>query len=583
MTGQRDLLVRFAGTAGEGVLTVGELLGGILARGGHHVLCSVRYDAEVRGEKLSMSQVRVGPVPVPSAGDQPDILVCFGKEAVAAHVRELAPGGLLVYDDKAIDEFGDITPFRTTPPPGAAALPLSFLEMAWKKVGRTETKNMVILGTVLGLLGLPAGAAEPLIRERLGRKEGLVAANLAAVALGHAAAPAAASRPLPPGDGRRRAFLTGNQAVALGALAAGCRFFAGYPITPASEIMEEMARHLPRCGGTCLQLEDEMAALGAVLGASFGGAKALTATSGPGLSLMSELLGFGAMAELPAVVVDVQRGGPSTGLPTRPEQSDLHLAVFGAHGDTPRIVLAAHSVAGCFHRTVEAFNLAERCQTPVILLTDQLLGQSRATVELDDTAEIAVESRQRPDAESFSAYRRYRLTASGLSPAALPGDEQGHHLVTGLEHTEAGLPDYTPEVHRTMSGKRLRKIGLITEPGFRLTGADGARRLLVGWGSTCGVLEEAARRLAAEGIEAGVVALERLHPWPPALAAAVAGRSLLCVEMNFAGQLHTLLGASGIAANRLPWEGGPISVASVCAWVRGAVGGAGEGRDVGAV
>lgn len=582
MTGQPDLVIRFAGTAGEGVLTVGDLLGAILARGGRHVLCSVRYDAEVRGDKLSMSQVRVGSAPVRSAGDLPHILVCFGKEAVAAHVPELAPGGLLVYDDKAIDEFGDITPYRAAPPPGAGALPLSFLEIAWKKVGKTETKNMVILGTVLHLLGLPAEAAEPVIRARFGRKEALLAANLAAVALGHGAAPAAASpRPLPPGDGRRRVFLAGNQAVALGALAAGCSFFAGYPITPASEIMEALARHLPRCGGTCLQLEDEMAALGAVLGASFGGAKAMTATSGPGLSLMSELVGFAAMAELPAVIVDVQRGGPSTGLPTRPEQADLHQAVFGAHGESPRIVLAAHSVAGCFHRTVEAFNLAERCQTPVILLSDQLLGQSRATVDLDEVAEIAVENRLRPDAEALRAYRRYPVTAAGVSPAALPGDERGHHLVTGLEHTEAGLPDYTPAVHRRMSEKRLRKLALVTEPGFRLAGGDGAPRLLIGWGSTCGVLEEAAERLDAEGIATGVVALERLHPWPAGLAAALAGRALVCVEMNFTGQLHVLLGAYGLAARRVPWEGGAISAAAVCDWVRSAVHEEQGGRDAG--
>jgi 2-oxoglutarate ferredoxin oxidoreductase subunit alpha len=569
MAGDPDLIIRFAGTAGEGVLTVGDLLGRVLARTGHHVLCTVRYDAEVRGEKLSMSQVRGATAPVSSAGDRPAILVGFGREAVEAHLMDLAPGGLLIYDDKAIDEFGDVTAYRTTAPPGCAALPLSFLEMAWKRAGRTEAANMVVLGAVLEILGLPQETAEAVVRERFGSRGKAAEANLKALVLGREAASAAGiSRPLAEGDKRARPFLSGNQAVALGALAAGCRFFAGYPITPASEIMDELARHLPRFGGTVLQLEDEMAALGAVLGASFGGVKAMTSTSGPGLSLMSELINLGAMTEIPAVVVDVQRGGPSTGLPTRPEQSDLQQAVFGVHGESPRVVLAASSVADCFTRTIEAFNLAERCQTPVILLSDQLLGQSRATVEEEDLVVGELEARLAADAEALRAYHRYRDTASGVSPAAVPGTAGGDHFATGLEHGEDGLPDYTAVGHRLMSRKRWRKLGLIRETGFRALGGDGAPRLLIGWGSVGGVLEEAARRLAAEGIATGAIVVERLHPWPKALGAAVDGRAAFCVEMNFTGQLRTLLRTQGVDAALLPWTGGGIAAEEICDWVR---------------
>jgi 2-oxoglutarate ferredoxin oxidoreductase subunit alpha len=565
-----DLVIRFAGTAGEGVLTVGELLGTILARSGYHVRCTVRYDAEMRGEKLSMSQVRVSTAPLLSPGDFPQLLVGFGREAVEAHVRELAPGGLLVYDDKAIDEFGDVTSYRAAPPPGAQVLPIPFLEIAWKRAGKTEAKNMVILGAVLEILGLPATQAEPLVRERFGRKGALLTANLLAVELGRAAA-AAAGAPrlaLAAGDGRSRTFLTGNQAVALGALAAGCRFFAGYPITPASEIMDELARHLPPAGGCVLQLEDEMAAIGAVVGASFGGVKAMTATSGPGLSLMSELVNFAAMAELPAVVVDVQRGGPSTGLPTRPEQSDLQQALFGVHGESPRIVIAASSVADCFSRTVEAFSLAERCQTPVLLLSDQLLGQSRATVELEEPGAAAIEERLQPNEAALHPYQRYRGTASGVSPMALPGTAGGHYLATGLEHTAGGLPDYTPQMHRLQSEKRFAKLALLDDPGFRVLAAGDAPRLLLGWGSVCGILQEAALRLCSEGLPTGALAVERMHPWPQGLAAAIGGRGATCVEMNFTGQLHALLRAHDIPAAPLPWTGGPIAVADVCAWVR---------------
>ena len=569
MPGDADLIIRFAGTAGEGVLTVGDLLGRILARTGRHVLGTVRYDAEVRGEKLSMSQVRVATALVLSAGDRPAILVGFGREAVEAHLTDLAPGGLLIYDDKAIDEFGDVTAYRATAPAGCETLPLSFLEMAWKRAGRAEAANMVVLGAVTKVLGLPRETAEAVVQERFGSRGAAAEADLKALALGWEAATAAGTfRPLAEGDGKARPFLSGNQAVVLGALAAGCRFFAGYPITPASEIMDELARHLPRFGGTVLQLEDEMAALGAVLGASFGGMKAMTSTSGPGLSLMSELINLGAMAEIPAVIVDVQRGGPSTGLPTRPEQSDLQQAVFGVHGESPRVVVAAASVADCFMRTIEAFNLAERCQTPVILLSDQLLGQSRATVEEGELLVGELEGRLAADADALRVYQRYRDTASGASPAAVPGTEGGHHFATGLEHGEDGLPDYTAHGHRLMSQKRWRKLGLIREAGFRILGGDGAPRLLIGWGSVGGVLEEAARLLAAEGVATGVIRVERLHPWPKALSAAIGGRPVFCVEMNFTGQLRALLRAQGVDAALLPWTGGRIAAGEVCDWVR---------------
>jgi 2-oxoglutarate ferredoxin oxidoreductase subunit alpha len=320
-----------------------------------------------------------------------------------------------------------------------------------------------------------------------------------------------------------------------------------------------------------LQMEDELAALGAVVGASFGGVKAMTSTSGPGLSLMSELINLCAMAEIPAVIVDVQRGGPSTGLPTRQEQSDLQQAVFGVHGESPRLVIAAASVADCFTRTVAAFNLAERCQTPVILLSDQFLGQSRATVEEGELVVGEIEGRLKTDADALRAYLRYCNTVSGVSPTAVPGTEGGDHFATGLEHGEDGLPDYTARGHHLMSQKRWRKLGLVREEGFRILGGDGAPRLLIGWGSVGGVLEEAARLLSAEGIATGVIVVERLHPWPESLGAAVGGRAVFCVEMNFTGQFRALLGGHGVEAALLPWSGGGIAAREVCYWVRARV------------
>jgi 2-oxoglutarate ferredoxin oxidoreductase subunit alpha len=314
-----------------------------------------------------------------------------------------------------------------------------------------------------------------------------------------------------------------------------------------------------------MQMEDEMAALGAVIGDSFGGARAMTATSGPGLSLMSELLGLAAVGELPAVIVDVQRGGPGTGLPTKPEQSDLLHALHGGHGESPRIVLAPASIAGCHAAILEAFALAERCQTPVLLLADQLLGQGKQTVEAFAPAGPPAE-RLQPTAEELRGYRRYRLTPTGVSPMALPGTPGGEHFVTGLEHGDRGLPDYTARTHRAMTEKRFLKLGLVTGAGFSTDLPPGAGPVLVGWGSVADVLREAAGLLRADGVAAGVLVVERVAPFPDGIAAALAGRRVCCSEMNFSGQLASVLRAQGIAAALQPWDGAVPTARGVAAW-----------------
>lgn len=561
MNPRTELTVRFAGTAGEGVLTAGDILAGGLSQAGYHVFFSVEYDAEMRGERPCMSQVRVAAGPLLSQGDAPDILAAFSAEAVDAHAGEVNPGGLVIYDNKMIDAFGESSPYNADLVEGREGAGIPFLELAWKGAKRAESRNMVALGAVASVIGLSLEVVLEALEQRFGARGHAARANIEALALGSEAASRFSGRyRLVEGDGCKRHYISGNQAVVLGALAAGCGFFAGYPITPASEVMEGLAVELPKSAGVVMQMEDEMAALGAVLGASFGGVKAMTATSGPGFSLMSELINLGAMAELPAVIVNVQRGGPGTGLPTKPEQSDLNQAVYGVHGESPRIVLAAASIEDCFYKTIDAFNLAERCQTPVILLSDQFLGQSKATIESLDPHRHPIEGRLVAAADDLVDYRRYRRTESGVSPVAIPGMDGGFHIATGLEHGERGLPNYSPGVHRKMTEKRFKKLDLVTGDGFTMYGGPDASLMIIGWGAVVGVLCETAQRLAEQGRMAAVIEVSRFNPWPTRLAEVIGKREVVSLEMNFTGQLNALLRLHGINSVMIPWQGRLFSV-----------------------
>ena len=306
---------------------------------------------------------------------------------------------------------------------------------------------------------------------------------------------------------------------------------AGYPITPATSVFETLCKLMPRVGGRAVQMEDEIASISAIIGASFGGEKVITATSGPGLQLMGEQLNLAAMLELPIVIVDVQRGGPSTGLPTKTEQSDLNFAVFGTTGDSPRVVLAPATVEDCFYQTMRAFNLAERFQVPVLILSDQSIGFRKATVRLPDFAQIRdVESRNimdtpvipsatkidiaariEPTAEELKDYKRFKFTEDGISPIARPGTPGGQYLATGLEHTEKGNPDYSPEIHHNMTVKRFRKLdvlsGLFEKNPAEYYGSRDAKIGIIGWGSTEGAIREARYMAEKDGI-----LVRHLHP-----------------------------------------------------------------------
>jgi len=345
-----------------------------------------------------------------------------------------------------------------------------------------------------------------------------------------------------------RYLLSGNDAIALGALAAGCRLYASYPITPASDVLEWMVAHLPAVGGAAIQTEDEIAALGIVIGAGYAGVRAMTATSGPGLSLMTETLGLAGMAEIPAVIIAAQRPGPSAGMPTRHEQGDLLHMVYGAHGEFPRIVLTPGTLEECFLDTAAAFNLAERYQCPVIVAVDQDLVLKKRTVAALPLQDVSLDRGERlTDAQARAcgdAYRRYALTASGISPRAVPGQPGALFLSSGDAHDDRGSIDVDdPGVRRSLVDKRLRKTAGIWNgmAGTRTEG--GGNRLVISLGSACGPVREALERIRRDGHPMRFVQLRCLWPFPTDEVAAevTRARAVAVVEHNATGQVATLI------------------------------------------
>ncbi|MBI3980112.1 MAG: 2-oxoacid:acceptor oxidoreductase subunit alpha [Chloroflexi bacterium] len=538
-----DMIIRIAGEGGEGVISAGDMFTAGAARAGYHVFTFRTYPAEIKGGH-AWYQVRVGSQPVRSIGDGIDILVAFNAEAYHLHADQINPGGVLIYDPEAVTPSGN---GRYTPYP----IPLNTI--ARKELDFARGKNLVVLGAVASLFGLDPGSLEGVIRARLARRAELLDKNLASLDAGvqytQQHIQKADRFQLARSDNVRRLVMSGNEAIVAGALTAGCRFYAGYPITPASDIMEMLARDLPRLGGVCLQSEDEIAALAAVVGASYAGRKAMTATSGPGFSLMLELLGLAGMAEIPLVLVDAQRGGPSTGMPTKLEQSDLNQALYGGHGDLPRIVMAPGSVADCYYEIIHAFNLAEEYQSPVIFLSDQSLSHRTESVAWPDVSGVRPVQRARPAPEQLADFKRYVVTESGVSPMPVPGLDTGTYVAPGLEHDEYGhVSAESPENHFVMTEKRFRKLRLLQKRQGALEryGDDAAEVGIIGWGSTAGVVREAVDRARQEGYRVAAVHPRVLHPLPEQeLDAFISSvRTILVPELNYQGQFARYLAST---------------------------------------
>ncbi len=537
-----DVVVRIGGEGGEGVMSAGEILTYSSARSGYRVFTFRTFPAEIKGG-LAMYQFRVSPYDIYSMGDKLHILMAFNQGAFDNYTDALRDDGVLFYD-----------PAECKPPERFTKekyeVPLKELAMA---AGTHLAKNMVAAGFLTAVLGIPAEKSEYQIIDKFKRKgEKILEQNLTAFRSGIEYARRYLDKlnrfRLSEPEGKDlRVILSGNQAIGFGAIAAGCKVAVGYPITPASPVLEFLARHLPKFGGKVIQNEDEISALATCVGASYAGLKVMTPTSGPGLALMTELITYASMAELPVVIVDVQRAGPSTGMPSKTEQTDLYHVVFGGPGEAPRIVLAPANVSDCFYQTIRAFNLAEEYQMPVIVLSDQVLAYQTEAIPKPDVNSVQVVNRVEPNYEDANSYLRYRITETGLAPIAIPGHPGFEYIAPGLEHNERGNPNYTPKVHTQMQKKRFRKLEILAEKleheNDDYYAVDSAKILIVSWGSTYGAIREAIRRAEADGIKVSHYHPRILNPLPRRKVENIIKSydKVIVVEQNYHGQFANIL------------------------------------------
>ena len=476
------------------------------------------YGPQIRGGESSCT-VRLSADPIFAQGDLVQVLVVFNWADFARFRGEIVCGenAVILYEetDETPRDQIDLGPIEEV-----KWVPVPFIKLAKEAAGTTLAKNIVTLGLLGELFSLPMGALERAIKGKFSKKkEAVLEANIKGFNAGieHASMieDAATGMRLQYTPGEPMLLMSGNELCAVAALHAGCRFFAGYPITPSSEVLHLLSEWMPKVGGYLVQTEDELSAIGAVIGGSFSGVKSMTATSGPGLALMTEMLGLASMAEIPAVIIDVQRGGPSTGLPTKSEQSDLWQALWGSHGDAPRVVLAPADVEDCFHATVAAFNIAEEAQMPVIVLSDQFIAQRSETLSML-TLDHEVIGRQVPSAGDLREYKRYKDTKSGISPMSWPGMKGGEYQTNGLEHEEDGSPSSMYLVHEKMNAKRYRKLRAVRAKYsfFRRYGAEKADVGIICWGSSKGPVKEAVQNATARGERVSAFVPQLLYPFP---------------------------------------------------------------------
>jgi 2-oxoglutarate/2-oxoacid ferredoxin oxidoreductase subunit alpha len=542
-----DLSVMIGGQGGDGTLTVSDLLGRYFRKGGLYVYTSRNVLSRIRGGHADAS-VRASRDPISTMKPEVDVLVAFDNEAVEMGKAELASHGFVIYDS---------TGFHIDLP-NSAGFP--FATMVGGPLGQPIFKNTAAYGALSVLLGFDPARTREVIEERFKRRGGeALEKNLKALEIGRKAALETAGVPgrysVAEGDAHDLILTTGNQAVALGFVVGGGRFFAGYPITPATEVMEYLQRYLPAFGGIVRQAEDELAAVNMIIGAAYAGTRVMTSTSGPGLSLMTEGIGQAGTAEIPIVIADCQRVGPSTGQPTRHEQSDLsHLANLG-HGEYPRFILTPSSPEDCFALTVQALNLAEKWRLPVILLLDQALCQNTTTSARFDLTPVHVDRGKRLTAEDTAAmteYKVYKLSDDGISPYAAPGTPGLWAEITGNEHDEWGHVSVNPTNRIRMMKKRMGKMVLARDdlPASRLFGDADAKIGFIGYGSTSGPILETQAILASRGIRTRYLQARTVYPVPvheldPFLKSVDVA---YIVEHNYTGQFARLI------RECLPWH-----------------------------
>jgi 2-oxoglutarate ferredoxin oxidoreductase subunit alpha len=535
-----EVVIRIAGNSQDGIQAIGGFLARLAGRSEQEVMTFMTIPSTISGG-ASIFQVRIGSGEVLSSGDEADVLLAFYQHSYEDHLRSLKKGGIVMYDADHVQPNpewqGDYH---------HVGIPISSLTI--ETIGGTakdKGKNIYALGLIAKMFDLNVPKLEKLIGERFTGKDMSILNNaLAAFHAGYAHSPGNMLETFKFVDSQKKdghqVVMNGNEALAFGLIAAGVRFGAGYPITPWSDIMELLRRELPKYGGTFVQTEDEIAAISMAIGGSYAGRVAVTGSSGPGISLKTEALGWAVMAEMPLVVVDVQRGGPSTGMPTNIEQSDLNIAVNGGHGDSPRVVIAPANVEDCFYTAIEAVNIARKYSVPVVLLTDQGIATRIEAFTEPDLEKICQDIS--PNLAPVAEHKPYDLSAAdGITRHLAPGTRVNsgkYPVVTGLEHDELGHPSGSPKIHMQMTAKRRKKLQALgaTLPVPKIYGPPEGNILLVGWGSTEGPIKEAVDRARAAGDSVSSVHIKHIHPLPPGLQNIFSGfNHILVVEMNDEG------------------------------------------------
>jgi 2-oxoglutarate ferredoxin oxidoreductase subunit alpha len=544
MTNRREVAIGIGGAAGDGLDKTGDTLAKTCSRLGLYINAYNSYQSIIRGGHIWL-RVRIAEDKVYSHGDVLNVLIALNQDSIERHAREVKSGGALLYNSDKLKCDPVLLGDNVLPVP----LPVNDLA---KPFGRVQPimQNTVALGALLYLVGLEFETAAEVLADTFKHKGEAVVQQNAAIA--RAGYDYAKEQFVPLGyewtfSRVKRPFITGNEAFALGAVAGGCKFYSAYPMTPASSILHWMANHAEQCGVVVKQCEDELAVANMAIGAGFAGARSMCATSGGGFALMTEAIGMAGMIEAPVVIIEVQRGGPSTGIPTKTEQADLNQVYGASQGDYPRVIIAPTDTTDCYYAAVEAHNLAERYQLPVLIISDLLLSEHPETIEAGalrgdvpiDRGEIV---HQVP--EGAGQFKRYEFTPSGVSPRVLPGTEGGVYVAATDDHDEEGvlISDVftSPAVRRKAQEKRMRKLdGVLGElPAPVLEGPPDADVTLIGWGSTRGVIHEAIQLLAEAGITANQLQIKYLMPFHTRHVSDTLrkARRTICVECNYSGQ-----------------------------------------------
>ena len=535
-----DFVVRFAGEGGQGVVTASDMLARAAATVGYHVLTFATFPSQILGGP-TWTQTRISPNAVKSVGDDLDILVALNLDAHANHSHEVRDGGVVIYDSK----------FELPGENRALGIPLD--ELA-KEAGEARSANMVLMGALAHLINMPKEYFENFITNRFKGRDAVIQANLRALELGmqHVANTEMHVADLEPPrkPSYSQSLIKGNDALSLGAVAAGLDFYAGYPISPATPVLLYMERNLVGEGQVAYQVSSEIESITSILGAGYAGKKAMTATAGPGFALMTEGLGLAWMAEVPCVVVDVQRGGPATGLPTKTEQADLMCAMYPAHGDVHMPVIAPGTVEECFYAAVQALNWAERYQGPVVVLSEHSLAERTQNIPRPDLSKLVIEERTVFEGESDAsgAYKRYE--DAELSPFPVPG-RPGAYVANGSEHDPYGDTTHLPQYHVRMTERRFSKLKLLEDGEYESENAH-CPIAVMPWGGSKGPARDAYEALTEQGVDLAWYYTMYLHPLPAKMLEELQQKDLVLVpELNYMGQFASVLRSWGVKAEAI--------------------------------